>query len=277
MAFPEKFIDFHIHLFPDKLHAAIVKWFETRVAWDWHFKKGWKETAAYLEEMPGLTRYVPFGYAHKPGIARELNRFYAQIPLHSPKAVPLMCAHQDDVDLAGLALEGFEMGLKGVKIHCQVQNISPSDPRFIPLFEIVEEKGGIAMLHAGNGPMWGEYTGIKHTLPLLDRFPRMKTIVAHLGAFESAEFLEEALKRKNLYLDTSYTFINNPSNRLDAPVDLVAQASGKILYASDFPGICHPYEEGMDAILNLGLPEEKLAAILYGNAEKLLKEMGMEV
>lgn len=270
MGMPEKFIDFHTHLFPDKLHAAIVKWFETRVAWDWHFKKGWKEAAAYLEEMPGLVRYLSFGYAHKPGIARELNRFYAEIPSFSPKAVPLMCAHQDDENLAELALEAFEMGLKGIKIHCQVQNVSPSDQRFFPLFEVVEDKGGIAMLHAGNGPMAGEFTGFKHTLPLLDRFPRMTTVVAHLGAFESGLFLEETLKRENLYLDTSYTFIANPTNKMDAPVDLLAAASEKILYASDFPGICHTYQAGMDAILNLGLPENKLNAILYGNAEKLL-------
>mgnify|MGYP000182344873 CR=1 FL=1 len=46
--------------------------------------------AAFLEDVPGLDRYVCFGYAHKPGIARDLNDFYARIPEVSPRAVPLV-------------------------------------------------------------------------------------------------------------------------------------------------------------------------------------------
>ncbi len=275
MPYNKPFIDFHTHMFPDRLHRAIVEWFEREVDWHWTFREGYVKVIEYLEAMPGLKRYLTFGYAHKPGIARGLNRFYAEVGKLSPKAVPLFCAHQGDEDLAGLAEEAFALGLKGVKLHCQVQKASPSDPRFFPLYERVEANGGIALLHAGNGPMTGEFVGFEHTLPLLDRFPGLTVVVAHLGAFQADLFLKESMKRPNLFLDTSYTFIKNPSNLLDAPVELLAEAYEKVLYASDFPGICHTYEAGVEAILSLGLPEEKLDAIFYGNAEKLLKKMGV--
>lgn len=270
------FIDFHTHTFPDKLQAAITGWFQANTEWRWHFEGSWREITAHLEAMKGLIRYVTFGYAHKPGIARELNQFYAELMKASPKAVALMCAHQDDEDLKGIAKEAFGLGLKGVKIHCQVQKVSPSDERFFPLYEEVIDNGGIVMLHAGNGPFTGPFVGFEHFAPLMKRYPELNCVVAHLGCFEPEEFLREALKRENLYLDTSYTFIKNPSNLMDAPVGLVKEACGKILYASDFPGICHPYGEGLEALLKaLALSPEEERAILYENGRRLLLKAGV--
>lgn len=271
------YIDFHVHLFPEKLYAAILGWFDTNTSWRFKFRGDWREAVEFLEAKERLERYVCFGYAHKKGISRELNGFYSEVGRLSPKAIPLMTAHQDDDDLAGIAEEGFQLGLKGVKIHCQVQNASPADPRFDPLYERLIANGGFALLHAGNGPFSGPNVGFDKFEPLLTRYPELKVVVAHLGCMESERFLTEAAKRENLYLDTSYTFIDNPTNRMDAPLNLLVRAADKVLFATDFPGICHGYDEGVAAIAELPLPPVTLRAILRDNAARFLASCGVPV
>lgn len=253
MAYYGSFVDFHVHLYPEKLYAAVLRWFNANTAWRFPFTRPWDEAATLLSEMERLQRFVCFGYAHRPGIAAELNEFYAEAARRFPKAIGLMCAHQEDRDLAGLADAAFASGLKGVKLHCQVQAVSPADPRFDPLWERVIANRGFALLHAGNGPFPGEGVGFANFAPLMERFPELVCVVAHLGCQEGELFLREALRRENLYLDTSYTFIDNPTRRMDAPLSLLREASEKLLYGSDFPGICHTYQEGFTAIADLDL------------------------
>jgi predicted TIM-barrel fold metal-dependent hydrolase len=263
------FIDFHTHLFPDRLGRAISAWFH-KEGWRFSFEGNWREGAVFLEGVPGLERYVCFGYAHKPGIARELNDFYARIPEVSPRAVPLACVHQDDERMAELAHAALDAGCRGFKIHCQVQAVSPADPRFDPLYRVAEERGSFVLFHAGNGPFPGPHTGFDAFAPLLKRHPDLTCIAAHLGAFESERFLSAALNHENLYLDTAYTFIPTPRGRMDAPVELIEKAHGKILFATDFPGIVHPYEEGVNAVAVLPLSEKARRAIFHDNAARLL-------
>jgi hypothetical protein len=126
------FIDCHTPLFPDDLWRAIRGWFRRETGWRFPFSGMWREGAAYLESMPRLERYICCGYAHRPGISRERNRFYAALPRRSPKAVSQGCAHQDDKDLAALAEETLVLGLQGFTIHGQVQNVAAEDPRWFP-------------------------------------------------------------------------------------------------------------------------------------------------
>ena len=86
---PQKWIDFHIHTFPDKLFTAIRAWFVNNPGWRFPFEGGSGEIVRYLEGMEGLEKYLCFGYAHKPGIAEDLNHFYLEIIKASPKALAL--------------------------------------------------------------------------------------------------------------------------------------------------------------------------------------------
>ncbi len=267
---PQRWIDIHTHIMPDKLYAAIRNWFSVNAGWDLLYKGTWRDAASLLESTEGLCRYLAFGYAHKPGIAGELNRFYAELPSFSPKAISLGCAHQDDDDLRGMAKNAFSMGLRGFKVHCQVQKVAPCDRRLWPLYEETIEEGGLVMFHAGTGPFPGDFVGYDLFEPVLKRFPELKCIVAHLGCHEPEKFLRAALEWDNLYLDTAYTFMDSPKGRMEAPLGLVGEAAHKILFATDFPGISHEYADGVRAINELPLDEAQKDAVFYGNAARLL-------
>jgi len=269
LSYKKPIIDFHTHIFPEPLYAAIKSWFVNNVNWEFYFKGNSMEAFKFLDDIPNIEKFVAFGYAHKPGISLKLNEFYVNLKSISEKVMPLATIHQED-DVITVANMAFDSGLAGFKIHCQVQKVSPSDKRFEPLYKIVQERDGFILFHAGTAPFPSGYTGFVEFSKFLKKFPKVKTVVAHLGAFESENFLKAAIDYENLYLDTSYAFIANPTNRIDAPLKLIEQASNKIFYGSDFPGICHSYEDGVKALLKLNLDEQTLDKIFYFNARDFL-------
>jgi len=262
-------IDFHTHLFPQKLQQAIDKWFIEH-NWEFPFKGGWKERLDFFENHPRVEKFLTFGYAHKPGIARQLNDFYGKLQEHSSKAIALMSAHQDDDDLPGLVREGAALGLAGVKLHHHVQLVRPDDARLYPLYEEVIRQGLFVLMHAGRGPFSNKFVGFETFRKVPELYPELKVVIAHLGAPEADEFIDAALHYENIYLDTSYTFIRTPEMALEAPVRLFKKAAHKIFFASDFPGICHRYDDSVKVIEEIGLNDEALKGVMYGNASKFL-------
>ncbi|MBI2460787.1 MAG: amidohydrolase, partial [Candidatus Rokubacteria bacterium] len=69
-----RYIDAHTHLHPPWLAQAIRRWFAERTHWRLHYPTEPAEVAAFLREH-GVERFAFFSYAHKAGIAREINRW----------------------------------------------------------------------------------------------------------------------------------------------------------------------------------------------------------
>src|SRR2546422_10011340 len=72
-------VDAHVHLFPDRLAAAIRRWFSEH-AWEIRYHFGVDEAVRTLREG-GIDRFVVLPYAHKTGMAAALNDFTLQLAL----------------------------------------------------------------------------------------------------------------------------------------------------------------------------------------------------
>jgi len=70
-------VDAHVHLFPDPMFEAIWKWFDT-YGWPVRYKLKTPQTLEFLFSR-GVTRVVALLYSHKPGMARALNQYMAQV------------------------------------------------------------------------------------------------------------------------------------------------------------------------------------------------------
>lgn len=272
LSYNKPFIDFHTHFFPERLYEAIKSWFSKNVQWDFFFKGSSADAFEYLNNIPNLERFVAFGYAHKPGISEKLNSFYLDLKKRSSKVIPLGTIHQDDSQMAMIVNKALDEGLTGFKIHCQVQKVSPDDARFEPLYKTLSEREGFILFHAGTAPFPSKYTGFSEFYKFLKKYPKIRVVVAHLGAFETELFLKAATDFENVYLDTSYAFIANPTNKIEADLELLEKSSDKILFGSDFPGICHSYVDGVKALTSLNISEHLLDKIFYQNASRFLEK-----
>jgi hypothetical protein len=107
---------------------------------------------------------------------------------------------------------------------------------------------------------------------LLERFPRLQLIIAHLGMPEYAAFLELAERYERVHLDTTM-FATDFTERLmpfdRALLPRLAALQDKVLLGSDFPAIPYAYAQQLAALHGLGLGEEWLRAVLWGNGARL--------
>jgi predicted TIM-barrel fold metal-dependent hydrolase len=267
-------IDVHVHLHPPRLAAAIDRHF-ARDGWAAAHPFDPGKVAATLAER-GVERFCFFSYAHKPGMARELNRWVAETAAALPAAVGLGTLHPDDPDVDAIAAEATgALGLRGFKFHHSVQRFHVDDERLWGVYARAEAAGHILVLHVGTMPYRDPFTGVARFRRLLARFPRLTVIVAHMGAFESDAFLALLDGHPSLYVDTTMALAPAASPYVGCDPraigdDLLVRYQDRILFGSDFPLIPYDYEEERRWAWDRALPDAVRRKIFHDNAARLL-------
>jgi predicted TIM-barrel fold metal-dependent hydrolase len=262
-------IDVHTHLHPPRLSAAIRRWFDERSSWRIVHPTEPRAVAGALRAA-GVERFVFCSYAHKPGIAAELNAWLAQTSRDlDAYGLPLATVHLDDPDPLADLRGALDDGCIGLKIHEDVQQFAADDPRFDALYAELSERDGFALVHVGPIP-WDRKTnhGPRRIATILARHPRLRLVVAHLGVPDTLEFFALARRFTNLFLDTTMALVS-PDLLTTATGSDVEGAAGAVVYGSDYPNIPYPYAAARDALEALGLSPAALRAVLLDNAHRL--------
>jgi hypothetical protein len=271
-------IDVHTHLHPPRLFAAIRRWFAEHSDWELSGPTEPADVAAALRAA-GVERFVFFSYAHKPGMAREINAWLARTARDLGGAgVPLATVHPDDPGCVADIRQALDDGCRGMKLHEDVQRVDADDPRLTPVFDELAARGAFLLVHAGAIP-WAYVPGAGYgrILRVLERHPSLNVVVAHYGAPDSAAYFAAMDRYPRLHLDTTMVFAEQSPVRgeigaFDA-APIVAHPD-RVLYGTDFPNIPYPYERERNGIAALGLPAEVERAVMHGNAARLLREAG---
>lgn len=269
-------IDMHVHLHPEGLARAIERHFADHA--HWHIAHPFEpdQVVATLRTR-GVTQFCFFSYAHKPGIARSINEWVATTAARYPEAVPLGTIHAGDEDLVAAVDEALGgLRLAGLKLHHPVQRFAADDPRLWPVYERLEAADALLMTHAGSMPYRDPHSGIVRLRPVLERFPRLKVCLAHMGEFEHEAALAMTDEFQNLYVDTTMTLTPLASPYVGAEperitTDQLLRHQNKILFGSDFPLIPYDYDEERRFAEARGLPESVRRKIFFENARRLLR------
>ena len=270
-------IDVHTHLHPPRLFAAIRRWFAEHSDWDLGDRPTAPADVAAALRAAGVERFVFFSYAHKTGMAREVNAWLANTARDLGGAgVPLATVHPGDSDVVGDLRAALDDGCRGLKLHEDVQRVHADDPRLTPVYDELAARGAFLLVHAGSIP-W-EYVagdGLARVMRVLERHPDLNVVVAHYGAPDSEAYFAAMDAHPRLHLDTTMVFARDSPVRGDVgafgAAPIVAHPD-RVLYGTDFPNI--PYEYGRESrgIEALGLPAGVMQAVMHGNAARLLRE-----
>ena len=142
-------IDCHCHIYPEKIAAKAVegirKFYDLKLDYD-----GKLQTLISESEKNGITHNVIFSVATKPAQGRSINAFIADMVAQRPdRFIGLGTLHPDSEDIEGDIKDLLALGLKGVKLHPDIQGIAVDDPRCDRIYELCE--GVLPMLiHAGD-------------------------------------------------------------------------------------------------------------------------------
>lgn len=263
-------IDVHTHLHPPRLFAAIRRWFAERSPWVLEHPTDPREVARIIHAH-GVERFAFCSYAHKPGIARELNAWLAQTARElGSGAVALGTVHLDDPDPAGDMRDALRDGCAGLKVHENVQRLQLDDPRFAPVLELVAQYEGFVLVHVGAIP-WSPETndGPARITHVLERHPRLRIVVAHFGVPDHARYLELVQNEPRLFLDTTMVFAPDSPMHVAIEREDVERGAAQIVLGTDFPNTPHPYDGELRGLRALGLRAETLRAITAENARRL--------
>lgn len=266
-------IDAHVHLFPDPIFNAVWQWFDG-YGWPVRYRMQVEELPGFLFHR-GVDHAVGLIYAHKPGIARELNRFMAGACRKSAgRLTGLGTVFPGEPDAAEIIAEAFDLGLAGIKLHAHVQCFEINSPEMAIVYESCEKAEKPLVMHAGREPKSPAYPCDPYILCRADKIervlaehPALRICIPHLGGDEFAEYGRMIREHDNLWLDTAMVITDYLPMKNRLP--LGEMRIDRILYGSDFPNIPYAWDRELKALEKEGLSAEAMDMILAGNAVAL--------
>ena len=160
-------------------------------------------------------------------------------------------------------------GFRGVKLYPTYQHYHLNEPRIYPLYRAAEELGIPVLIHTGSSLFKG--ARIKYGDPIqlddvANDFPRLNLVMAHSGRglwYDRAFFLSKL--HPNLYMELS----GLPPGKLMSYFPELPRLSEKVIFGSDWPAMPR-IRRNMEAVAALPFTQEGAAAVLGGNAARLL-------
>jgi predicted TIM-barrel fold metal-dependent hydrolase len=259
-------VDAHVHLLPDPLARAIRRFFVERIP-DYSGYPCELAPARAAIAAAGVTRCWSLPYAHKPGMARDLNRWMAETFADDAMVVGGATVHPAD-DVAREVAEALDvLGLRIVKLHCSVGAFAPDDPRLDPLWRHVSTAGCPVVVHAGHAE--NGLSSAAELTPLervARRWPDARIVLAHCGMPATSAALDLLRRAPSLYADLT------PVGPMLAQVsrEAIAGLEDRLLFGSDAPNIGVTIEQAVVHVRALALDADAERAVLGGTAERLL-------
>ena len=159
--------------------------------------------------------------------------------------------------------------IKVIKIHPAASSLSPAYEGYQPIFDFAQEKDLTVISHGGllvDDPE-GKYCSPENFRKVLDKFPNLKLVAAHLAYPNVKGLCDLAGKYKNLFTDISFVFKNSQLTD-DEFCDIIRSfGPDRVVFGSDFPW-CDPKKD-MDRLLRLKLNEKELEMVARQNSIRI--------
>jgi predicted TIM-barrel fold metal-dependent hydrolase len=171
----------------------------------------------------------------------------------------------------------LKWGMKGVKIHPIAQGFPPDDPRMWPVYQWLVERDLPITAHSGINVVEDQQTDLarpRRWLPVLEAFPRLRLILAHMGGGFWDEAINITRRYPQVMLDTAIALTAvelGGKNWLDdaAAVEMIRTVgANRVMFGSDYPWI-NPIGD-VERIRSLDLTDEEKSLILGENAARVL-------
>lgn len=170
--------------------------------------------------------------------------------------------HPDFPDIETEIDRMIELGLSGIKLHPIFQNFKIDEEKALKMFEKIGGKLPV-LIHLGDKN--SDASSPKRLSNVMDKFPEIVFIGAHLGGYSEWEEAKEFLYGKNIYFDTS------SSMRFMEPEDarklIRLHGADRVLFGTDYPLSNHKYE--IECMEKLKLTKAEYEKIYWKNAYKL--------
>lgn len=262
-------IDFHTHIFPDKIAARSIE----------HLENASGITAATDGTLQGLLDSmeknnvdlsVIMPVVTKPSQFESVNQFAAEVnQKYNGKLISFGGIHPNSEDYKAELDKIKELGLLGIKLHPDYQGVMIDDNRYMRIMEYADTLGLMIMVHAGIdiGLPDPIHCPPKKARYVIDTLKPEKLILAHFGGWKQWEEVYELLAGQKVYFDTSFTF-DYITQDMFLKI-LKKHGHENVLFATDSPW--SDAKKAVETVKNMSLGQREIEDILSGNAKRLLQ------
>ncbi len=265
-------VDFHTHIFPDKIAEKTVNYLAAKINVTPQYL-GHKDGLMEMLNRAGADLAVALPVVTNPKQFDSINAFASELNEQTRGACPRILSfagiHPACEDIAGKMAFLKEKGFLGVKIHPDYQETFIDDEGYVEILKCANEYDLIVVTHSGVDDGYPDCP-VRCTpdrlLNLFEKVQPKKLVLAHLGANRMWQEVYEKICGLNVYLDTAFTL-----NFIDeALFKRIVEKHGadKILFGTDAPW--QDLKNNLEKLYSFRLEQDVLEKILYKNALKLL-------
>lgn len=265
-----KIFDIHTHTYPEAIADKAVISLNNFYEFVSEGKGTYSELAENSKEN-GVVGMLLFSVATNPRQVQKVNDSIAALAKKSRDegfmTVGFAGMHQDYPDFAGEIDRAEALGLRGVKIHPDIQGIDVDSPRMMELYEIIEGRMPL-YLHIGDPRPQYPFSEPKKLARVLDRFPKLQVVAAHLGGYGVwDDAIHYLAGRPNVWYDTSSALWSMTPERAKEIIEKLG--SDRVMFGTDYP-VKNTAGE-IERFLKIDLTEKEREDIFLNNALKFLK------
>ena len=260
---PVEIIDFHAHIYPDKIaekaSQATGDFYGITPAYS-----GTSKELLTSGKAAGISRFVLLPVATKPDQVSHINDFIAdEVSAHN-EFYGFGTLHPDCENILKETDHIISLGLKGIKLHPDTQQFNTDDKRLFEVFDYIQGKTPL-LVHCGDKRF--DFSHPRRLKNVIDNFPHLQVIAAHLGGWSLFDEAFELLKDENCYLDISSTMMFLPPEQIEHYIH--GYGVERILFGTDFP-LWRPEQE-VASFRRLNLSSFEFERIAYKNALGILE------
>lgn len=260
-------IDFHTHIFPEKIAKSTLDFLESRC----HIHPYTNGMASGLYRSTrdaGLDFSVIMPVVTKPSQFESINRFAASLQNVQEGLLSFGGIHPDQENYKEKLRQIADMGMKGIKLHPDYQQVMINDIRYKRIISYASELGLIISVHAGFDPGYPECVHCPPRLAkeMLRDVRPTKLILAHMGGYRRWDEVEEYLIGEAVWFDTAAVLGEMPDEQFIRMVR--NHGVSRILFGTDSPWAGQ--KEFVAYLNRLPLTDEEKQCIFRKNGEALL-------
>ena len=259
-----KVIDSHCHVYPEKIAQKAVagtdRFYDVR-----SFGDGTVPNMLENGKKAGIDHFIIQSVATTPKQVNSINEFIAQtVSGREDILTGLGTLHPESEDQEADVKKVLELGLKGVKLHPDIQNFKVDDYRCLKIYELCEKANLPILMHTGDYRY--DNSNPNRLLPILEIYGNLTIIGAHFGGWSIWEEASQKLAGiQNFYVDCSSTMGFADKETVRRCIE--NYGADRVLFGTDYPMWSHKSE--LEYFFSLGLDEQEIMSILNINAKKL--------
>lgn len=266
-------VDFHTHAFADALAPRAI---EALSRGSCLRPAGSGTVADLLASMDaaGVDMSVVCPIATKPAQFEGILRWALAVrEAHGGRLVPLASVHPDDPDATAHVDAAAGAGFPGLKFHPYYQGFAVDEPRMLPLYRRMAERGLFAVFHSGYdiGFPFVPLSSPERLARVLDAVPDLRVVATHFGGWLDWENARRFLFGRDVWIETSLALAElTPAV---ARAMALSHRPDRLLFGTDSPWRAPAAELARWRALDF--PPGLLRTVFSGNALALLRRPGI--